>query len=242
MARNTTMQPRTIIAATALLFASAFSTAVNADMTGFCYQDKYTLFAEDGFGAPDFNGTVVDLWLEVDEEADTLLNIYNFNDVNLGTAYYQSITGWGWPPNNQGGPFVTEALLYADSFVSIGGMNEKRGPQPTSNFSQTGLDGNFGGNDAPGPGENGGWFTYNPSNNSGQAVPTDCTSTGLGIFIGRFSINGGDLSMIGSTGYATYNQGSGTDGQQRGFEVIPAPGALAVLGIAGLAGNRRRRA
>ena len=48
--------------------------------------------------------------------------------------------------------------------------------------------------------------------------------------------------MIGSTGFATYNQGVGTAGVQEGFTVveIPAPGALALLGLAGLASRRRR--
>ena len=38
----------------------------------------------------------------------------------------------------------------------------------------------------------------------------------------------------------TWNQGLGTDGEQAQFVVTPAPGAIALLGLAGLT-NRRRR-
>ena len=47
--------------------------------------------------------------------------------------------------------------------------------------------------------------------------------------------------MIGGTGFATFNEGIGTPGQQDSFTIVPAPGALALLGLAGLAGRRRRK-
>ena len=60
----------------------------------------------------------------------------------------------------------------------------------------------------------------------------------FGVLIGRFasmdSINRNWLSLE-----ATWNQGLGTPGEQGQF-VIPAPGAVALLGLAGLAGRRRR--
>ena len=63
---------------------------------------------------------------------------------------------------------------------------------------------------------------------------------GLGVFVGRFSYMG-DFSLTDSTLEVTWNQGLGTPGQQAGFIVnIPAPGALALLGLAGLTGRRRR--
>ena len=221
----------------ALGASTLIATAATADMTGFAYQTVSQVSAADFAGQPDFNGTVIDVWLEFDYSEDILLNIFNFNDVNLGMTYWQSYTGTGWLPNNLGGPFETDALLYADSYVSIGGYNG--GDQPASDG--TGLDPNFGGNNAAGPGENAGWYNSDPGNPIGQMVYPAPTSTGLGVFIGRFSMNGGSFSMVGGTGDATWNQGLGTDGAQGSFVIVPAPGALALIGMAGLAGRRRRR-
>jgi hypothetical protein len=208
-----------------------------ADMTGDCYQNIQQVNAVDGFGASDFSGTVVDLWLEFDSLDDVMLNVYNFNDANLGTNYYQSFTGTGWQPNNLGAPFETEALQLADSFISIGGD----GSEQFGN-NGTGVDPNFGGNNAAGPGANGGWYNSNPTVEIGAVVVTGFTDTGFGVFIGRFSVNGGELDMASGTGFATWNQGIGTEGSQASFEIlpVPAPGALALLGLAGLAGRRRR--
>jgi hypothetical protein len=226
---------------TKLIVALSASTLVGsfaaADMTGSVYQNQYSVSAVDGFGAPDFNGTVVDLWMEFDDAADILLNVYNFNDVNLGATYYQSFTGATWLPNNLGAPFETDALRDADSFVSIGGDG---GAQ--TNANGTGLDPNFGGTGAAGPGADGGWYNSDPGTPIGAVVSTSHTASGLGVFIGRFSMNGGSVDLGGSTGAATWNQGIGTEGYQAGFTVkpIPTPGALALLGLAGLAGRRRR--
>jgi hypothetical protein len=217
--------------------STLIASAATADMTGMCYQNIQQVSAVDGFGAPDFNGTVVDLWLEFDDVNDVMLNVYNFNDVNLGTTYYQSFTGTGWQPNNLGAPFETVALQNADSFISIGGDG---GAQFAGNG--TGVDPNFGGNTAGGPGANGGWYNSDPTTPIGAVVETSFTTTGLGVFIGRFSVNGGSLNMAGGIGSATWNQGIGTEGSQASFDIvdIPAPGALALLGLAGFAGRRRR--
>jgi hypothetical protein len=223
-----------------LMTSTLMGSIATADMTGNCFQNIQKVSAVDGFGAPDFNGTVIDLWLEFDDIDDVLLNVYNFNDANLGTNYYQSFTGGGWQPNNQGPPFETEALQIADSFISIGGDG---GSQSAGNG--TGIDPSFGGNNAAGPGANSGWYNSNPNAPIGAVVQTNYTSTGLGVFIGRFSLNGGEFEMCGGTGFCTWNQGIGTDGSQASFEItelicVPSPSALALLGIAGIFKPRRR--
>jgi hypothetical protein len=229
------MKIRVPLAAGLSLLVAASATA---DMTGNVYQNSYAGSHVDGFGAADFDGSIVDLWMEFDDAADVALNVYNFNDINLGTTYYQSFTGATWLPNNLGVPFETEALKYADSFVSIGGGDPLTGQ---TNANGTGLDPNFGGTSAAGPGANAGWYNSNPGDPIGAVMATEHTSTGLGVFVGRFSMQDAkSLSLEGSTGAATWNQGLGTAGQQAGFTVVPAPGALALLGLAGLAGRRRR--
>ena len=222
-------------------------TAVSsADITGAWYEGRM-VEATDFAGQPDFSGYVVDVWLESDDATDTVLNIFNFNMSNsMGdVTYYQSFTGTGWLPNNLGAPFETDALQHADSFVSMGGRNADAESAYGSDgyvvqmaFNGTGLDPSFGGNSAGAPGADAGWYNSDPENYIGSPVDGK-------VFIGRFSMNGVSDFDISGVVSVTWNNGIGTEGTQRkDIEImeVPAPGAFALLGLAGLAGNRRRRA
>jgi hypothetical protein len=229
-------------AATALGLAIAMS--ANAGMTGNAFENGYAYSGTD-FGGVAVSGYVVDLYLEFDSDADVMLNVYNFNDVNLGTeAYFQGLTAPGWAPNEQGSIFQTDVSQNFDSFIAIGGVQADGANGPIQMAGNgVSVDPNFGGNSAIAPAADAGWYNGNPNNPIGQVVATNFTTTGFGVFIGRFSIeNSAGFSMIGSDGFATYNQGVGTPGVQTSFNVvdIPAPGALALLGLAGLASRRRR--
>ena len=227
-----------------LIAAAGLTAAATADITG-AYVVSYSVTAAD-FDGGDVTVNVQDLYLASDDSADTVLNIYNMRTVSDGQVnYFQSFTGTGWQPNNLGGPFDTAALRTADSFVTIGGFEQGvlRPEQAPGAGSGSGLDPNFGGNDAEYPAENAGWFNGNPPNLNGLvgAVPeADGETLGLGVFVGRFAF-GGDFSIIDSTLEVTWNQGLGSPGNQQEFLVTPAPGALALLGLAGLTGSRRRR-
>ena len=235
----------TIIALTTF----ALTSVTYADITGAWYCGRY-INAVDGFGAPDFNGYAIDVWLSSDDATDTVVTTFDVNIENsLGAAsYYQSFTGQTWLPVNLGAPFETEALKHADSFVSMGGRNVTAGSAygPDGWVEQmapngTGLDPNFGGAAADAPGEDAGWFNSSPQVYTGQ--PVDVNGE-LRVFIGRFALNGVtdfDLSGVVSV---FWNNGIGTNGYEaHDLNIIecPAPGALALIGVAGLAGNRRRR-
>ena len=227
--------------ATSLLTAGA-----NAGF-GQAYEIGYAWSGKD-FGGTAVSGYVVDLYLEFYGPSDILLNIYNFNDINQGNnpTYFQGLTAAGWAPNEQGSIFTTEVSQMFDSFIAIGGVTSEgidgnpyqmagNGVAVDPNFGQSAPGaGDGGNNNAAGPGYDAGWFNGNPNNPIG-------TATGGLVFIGRFSIAGSDgFSLEGSSGWATYNEGLGTPGQQDTFTVVPTPGALALLGLAGLAGRRRR--
>ncbi len=223
--------------------AIAVAASAQGAMTGNAYEVGYAWSGTD-FGGVEVSGYVVDLYLELDI-SDVLLNVYNFNDVNAGTeAYYQGLTAPGWSPNNQGGIFETDAALYMDSFITIGGTGELAGNPLQFAGNGTAVDPNFGGNTALFPAANGGWYNGNPNFALGQS--NNLSGVGFtgksGVFIGRFSIEGSTgFSMVGTTGEATFNQGLGTPGFQDDFTVVvPAPGALALLGLAGLTARRRR--
>jgi uncharacterized protein (TIGR03382 family) len=235
----------TIIALTTF----ALTSATSAEITGAYYCGRY-VDAVDFAGTPDFGGYVIDLWLRSNDATDTVLNTFNGNMENsLGaTTYYQSFTGGTWLPNNLGPPFETEALKHADSFVSMGGRDANAdsayvdGAVVQFNANGTGLDPNFGGTTADAPGEDFGWYNSNPENYIGQPVLVDGE---LRVFIGRFSLDGVTDFDISGVVSVTWNNGIGTAGHQiENLDIMecPAPGALALLGLAGLAGSRRRRA
>ena len=215
----------------------AVAGAAFADVTGAVTVD-YTVTAED-FGGTMVTVNVSDLYLTSNDGADTVLNVYNMTMAAAGqVSYFQSATGTGWQPANLGGIFDTEALQFADSFVTIGGFSFDGEPaQSPGAGSGTGRDPNSGGANAAYPGDLAGWYNGSPPSLNGQVGEG---AAGLGVLIGRFaSVGGHDLA--GSELFVTWNQGLGTPGNQAGFIVnVPAPGALALLGLAGLTGRRRR--
>ena len=236
-----TLRPSHLLAAGTVAVATSLATA---DIIG-AYVVTYSV-TELEFDGSNVTVNVQDLYLSSDDPADTVLNIVNYNaGNNAATSYFQSFTGTGWQPTNLGGPFETPALRLADSFVTIGGFEQDvlLPEQSPGAGSGTGLDPNFGGNNAAYPGENAGWFNGSPPSLNGAvgSVPEASGDLiGLGVLIGRFAYDG-DFDLVGSTLEVTWNQGIGSPGNQEEFTVVPTPGALALLGLAGVAGRRRRR-
>ena len=228
-------QTKTAIGASAILTLAA---AASADITG-AYTFNYSVTAAD-FDGSDVTVNVQDLYLSSNDSNDTVLNVFNYNaSSTAATSYFQSFTGTGWQPTNLGGPFDTAALRQADSFVTIGGFDQgvAAPEQAPGAGAGTGLDPNFGGNGAAAPGALAGWYNGSPPSLNGQVGAVE--GSDLGVLIGRFATVG-DSDLTGGTLEVTWNQGLGTPGQQAGFTIVPAPGALALLGLAGIAGRRRR--
>ena len=220
--------------------AMVLAAGAAADITGAITYD-YSVTTED-FGGASVTVNVSDLYLLSDNGADVALNVYNLQLVESAqVSYFQSTTGTGWTPNNLGGIFDTPALRLADSFVTIGGFQQDTllPEQAPGAGAGTGLDPNFGGNGAAFPGALAGWYNGSPPSLNGQVGMLPGT-IGMGVLIGRFAYDG-DFDLSGSELFVTWNQGLGTPGNQAGFIVnVPAPGAMALLGLAGLTGRRRR--
>ena len=130
----------TIIALTTF----ALTSATSAEITGVNYHGRY-VDAVDGFGAPDFSGYVIDLWLESNDATDTVLNTFNERHIenSLGAeSYYQSFTGGTWLPNNLGPPFETEALKsrkrthHARRLVRLDGWTRRQSRLVTPNVHE----------------------------------------------------------------------------------------------------------
>ena len=225
-----------------LTAAASIAATASADITG-AYVVSYAVNTTD-FGGAAVSVNVQDLYLSSDDSADVALNVYNMTFADSAKVnYFQGATSTGWLAQNAGGLFDNPALRRADSFVTIGGFAQDTliPEQAPGVGAGTGLDPNFGGPNTAYPGDLAGWFNSSPpslNGQVGQVAQTDGT-LGLGVLIGRFAYDG-EFSLIDSTLEVTWNQGLGTPGLQQEFTVAPAPGAFALLALAGFAGRRRR--
>jgi hypothetical protein len=190
----------------------------------------------------DFGGAAV--YLRSNDMTDTLLNVYDFQfgSQAQGVPWFQSAAGTGWRPLNFGGPFDGVAVRRADSFVTIGGFGPG-GDQAPGVGQTVQLDPNFGGPTVTAPQYNAGWYNSSPPSLSGLTMEY---SNGItGVLIGRFT-SVEDFTLVGTRFSVTWNNGlltPGASGQYTVGQVVsPSPGAVGLMGAAGLmVGGRRRR-
>jgi hypothetical protein len=192
--------------------------------------DVYTLSAR-------FNGST-----------DTVVNAFNFNrlDGSATNMFYHkdladtsapgilSKTVGTWNPTQTGSGTQNRPF---DSYLVIGGL--ATGSNSTNaDPSWPAAGGSWNRPDVPN-GVNAGWFNSNPPNLQGRVGSAGNTATDvrLGQFVVDRDANGGTWNLkIGYTdGVTTTVQFAETT-----FS-LPAPGAVALLGLAGLVGSRRRR-
>ena len=167
-----------------------------------------------------------------------------------GAAFAQA-TGTGWMPS---GSAATKAW---DSFVTIGARTQDYTASSITadpNFLNGNIDGAStvaGGSNSVGTYQGAGWYTAAPLNIADLAG----TYTDKRIMLGRFSVETTnmlttDVLTIQFKGNVTMrvngtSAGGGTTSQPFfdqtfTYGYVPAPGAFALLGLAGLMGRRRR--
>ena len=213
-----------LTSATALLITGVAS----ADFIGF-----------DGFSSTNSQGnSVVQMYAVFDNADAVALNFFNA-DVSITDGEFihndvQVAAGGTWSPNaSLDIPNFSDSSN--DSYVSIG-----YGVGPEAATNGTSLDPGFGtgiGGTIP---VNAGWFNGNPTNEQTVSAFAGGVNgvSGFAVMIGQFVFTG-DIFVFDAEMAA--NQGAGTDvGFGSGFFEIPAPGALALLGLAGITARRRR--
>ena len=216
-----------------LLVASA-----SADVTG-VYTTRYTDSSTDQ-GQSVQTTTVIDVYVSSDDDADTVLGVFNFSLApDAQVIYFQSAseaafpTNTWWLPKNSGGIFDLESVRRSDSFVTIGGVQQNvlRPEQAPGVGAGQRLDDDFANPfDAffvyPQP-NSGGWWNNTPETLAGKVGPVALAGPdgqpsgfGRGVFVGRFSYYG-DFSIEGTTLEVAWNQGPGTEQQQAAFTIPP---------------------
>lgn len=171
------------------------------------------------------------------------LNVYNFATVSGApmNARHQDTffnpdesQGQTWNPTfNFSGPQA--AVRNEDSFVAISNVNSASG-------SYTSLDPSFNPSDASYIPANAGWYDNDLS--TPNAITAGGTAGGYRMMVLQIVRAGGVEDLLSTFsmvfGYKVSNTTTALAGSGSFTIGVPAPGALALLGLAGLTGRRRR--
>jgi hypothetical protein len=246
------MRNAVIVAAGAAVISSSVALA---DVSGLSGQDTLRYVAEDGITDATLDTAafaVLDVFVRFDAEnthgfsnADShMLSAFNFNffsDTLVENFYQNDITGSGSGAAGSWKPSFSFDIAGAsnpriDSFITIGG-----GVGAEAAVNVTTPDPNLGAaTNSMIFNDNVGWFLNPPTSTQGDQLD-------LEVWIGRFVVtgeearNGANFDVTGTIGY-NYGSGTGSFNDDVGdnFSYIPAPGALALLGLGGLCARRRR--
>ena len=238
---------------TVLLVASAASAIAASANAGFLGFTGFTYIASNG-------NRVIDVFAVVSNSSDKLLNVYNANITNnAGAAGATFFTQEATPATRGWQPTLSSSTRsnIVDSFMTIGvnGGAPDYGQYYAS--AGTGADGGFTsgwstlGNTVP---ANAGWFLSPPTLPDSIAESlTGLTGTrvnlgpagqdsNLGIWCAHMVMDGSTTSCLWGATAAIKDGVTGlvSSGSVTAGQLIPAPGAIALMGLAGFAARRRR--
>jgi MYXO-CTERM domain-containing protein len=166
--------------------------------------------------------------------------------------FYQNANGGPTSKSINSGFFGFVPSLEWDSYATIGALYQDGEPFSSNELNDIGIDWSTfeGGGDLSS--NNGTWFVT-PDQDQGNAIEhsglfaggSNVPFEGYGVLIAQVTVLGGAADYAGTFSGLLQGKTAGGDTWQEnvnGFEYggIPAPGALALLGLAGLAGRRRR--
>ena len=238
---------------TVLLVASAASAIAASANAGFLGFTGFSYIASNG-------NRVIDVFAVVSNSSDKLLNVYNANITNNagagGATFFTQQAGLatrGWKPDATS----SNRSNTVDSFMTIGvdGAAAYNGEYYAS--AATGADGGFTfgwstlGNTVP---ANAGWFLSPPTLPDSIAESlTGMTGTrvnlgpagadsNLGVWCAHMVMSGDTTSCLWGATAAVKDGVTGlvSSGSVTAGQLIPAPGAIALMGLAGFAARRRR--
>ena len=230
--------------------ASAIAASANAGFLGFT---GFTYIASNG-------NRVIDVFAVVSNSSDKLLNVYNANITNnagaAGATFFTqqaTLATRGWKPDAT----TSNRSNTVDSFMTIGvdGGTTYMGQYYAA--ANTSPDGGFTSgwssldNTIP---TNAGWFLTPPTLPDSTAESlTGLTGTrvnlgpagqdsNLGIWCAHMVMDGSTTSCLWGATAAIKDGVTGlvSSGSVTAGQLIPAPGAIALMGLAGFAARRRR--
>ncbi len=217
-------------------------TAAALTVAGFAQATPFQGFSFESLGNMG-NGETYRMYVDVDAGAriDAVFG-NSVGGLDIGTAagmsFYQNAYGGPTSTSCNSDFFMLAPELEWDSYVTIGALYANGSPFANNALLDIGIDfGNFNaGGDLAGV-DNGSWFV----------TPADAQGGEIGgrVLIGQFTVVGGSgdgyADLVGQVSIQGKNADGSTYQSMSVGWAVPAPGALALLGLAGLAGRRRRR-
>ncbi len=218
-----------------LIGAAAFATAANAAFTGYV-----TEIISLGSG-----NKVMNVYASFSNANDRVLNVYNTAiTTNNASGFFQSAGNPFWKAGNTQNKATSD-----DSWVAIGSNPNGSGNAGGNGGSVVG-DPNFvnfdDANDSTdfsfieGIGGGAGWYNGSPANTYGYAFDAGRVLLAHFVFAGSTSNTAVSWSVSMAVTFAGDTSATSGVGQGANTFLIPAPGALALLGVAGLSSRRRR--
>jgi hypothetical protein len=217
---------KSLVAGTML--AAAVASVASAGFTGYSVQRTVT-------AGGNIQYQVFANW---DQSGLVFLNAFNFatQSGTMNARHQDTFSADGEVGTWQAGPSVSSADRGEDSWVTASGL-------ATSSGWGSALDPGFANGGTVGDINNGaGWYDATPA--SPNAIAAGGTQGGYRILLAQIVRNGSDADALATfylknsfkvagTTTALFSEGTFTIG-------VPAPGAMALLGLAGMAGRRRR--
>jgi hypothetical protein len=217
---------KSLVAGTML--AAAVASVASAGFTGYSVQRTVT-------AGGNIQYQVFANW---DQSGLVFLNAFNFatQSGTMNARHQDTFSADGEVGTWQAGPSVSSADRGEDSWVTASGLASSSG-------WQSALDPGFANGGTVGDINNGaGWYDATPG--SPNAIAAGGTQGGYRILLAQIVRNGNDADALATfylknsfkvagTTTALFSEGTFTIG-------VPAPGAMALLGLAGMAGRRRR--
>ena len=194
---------------------------------------------------------IMDVYAGMSAPTDKLLNVFNANIATTsGSTFFQGATAG----TNKWRPTLGVANIDdIDSFVTLGGFDDGGtyycGDTTTADPNFT----NYATANATTIAPNAGWYTADPTSPQTAAISLagmpgvsgrGGTNASYGVWVAHFATlksGAGPLAGVSFSASAAFNSGTNASDQRMFYwEIIPAPGALALLGLAGLAPRRRK--
>jgi hypothetical protein len=207
--------------------------------------------------------TIIDIFAGVSNASDKFLNVYDANiSTTVAGGFFQKagLATKTWKPDVAGFTNTRNAI---DSFMTAGTFSGGSYGGEYYASTNTYADPNFSGNSwnatpasaaATTVPANAGWYTGDPtsvdnfaeslSGLTGRVNGTNGQFATHGIWIAHLVLSGTNVQLgtdVSFAGFVSIKDGiSGAVSQGSSSFVIPAPGAIALLGLAGFASRRRR--
>ena len=224
---------------------SAVTSSVNAGFLGFVASARNV-----------GGNTIVDVFAGVSNASDKFLGVYN----TVSDTVFVQQAGLGtktWKPDTAGGTSTRNTLN--DSFMTAGtwtggeyGGEYYASPStnPDTNFTGTSWNANPASAAATTIPNLAGWYTLNPTSVDnvsesllgmvGRVNGTGAAGATRGIWCAHLVIAGNNAAWNFSASASIKDGATGVEASGTSTFAVPAPGAVALLGLAGFAARRRR--